>query len=322
MNKLIISLVTWNSEKFLKDCLESIIRQTYKDFNLFIFDNYSTDNTISIVNDFLDPRFNLIKNDKNIGYCGGHNHVINATDSEYVLLLNPDIIMDDHYIELALKKMDTNDKIGTLCGLLLQSKTKRIIDSAGMSFTKDMRYILRFHGKDANKTILNETFVDGADGALPLYRRSMINDIKINGNFFDEMFFAHKEDWDISWRSKLFGWKTLFTPECIAVHPRGFKPSNLELRNKLADDVKFHAVKNQFILILKNAKGKELILNFIPLLTRQLGIFFYLLLKERKSLSAYNFICKNLKTIINHRNLIKIKLATSNINSKEVYEKK
>jgi len=308
MNKLVISLVTWNSEKLLKDCLESVIRQTYKDFKLFIFDNYSTDNTISIVNDFLDTRFNLIRNNKNIGYCGGHNYVINNTDSEYVLLLNPDIILDDYYIELALKKIANYNDVGTLCGLLLQNKDNEIIDSAGMNRTVDLRYSLRYHGKKCNEVLLKESFVDGADGALPLYSRKMIDDVKINANFFDEMFFAHKEDWDISWRSQKFGWQTLFSPECIAIHPREFKPSNLDIRKRLNKDIKYHAIKNQYILVIKNIKISKNYFNLFLFLIRQIIVFVYVILNERKSLHSYEFILFNLNKIFKERRQLQDKL--------------
>jgi len=306
LKKLVISIVTWNSESVIVPCIQSILDQSYKDFELWIVDNNSYDNTCKRIVEISDPSIKLYKLESNIGFCGGHNYSINNSHSEYVLLVNPDILMSNDYIENALKVFDDDSKIGTVCGLLIRDGNREngTIDSAGMNFTKDCRFVLRYHGKPINRRQLFRTEVPGADGALPLYRREMIDDIKVKGQFFDEMFFAHKEDWDVSWRSRLYGWKIVFEPACTAWHPRSFRQGSPFTREKVLSATKYHAVKNQLIMMIKNQTFSVFLKHFIFIITRQIGIVFYCLLFERSSLKAYLFVATHLKEIIQTRDII------------------
>lgn len=308
---LMVSIVTWNSAGSIEACLHSLLEQSYKAFNIMIVDNNSSDDTVAIVRKFTDPKIRLITLQENTGFCGGHNFVINHSGSEFILLVNPDIVLQPDYIEKALDTIRQNKSAGTVCGLLLQSADHQnpIIDSAGMDFCRDGRFLLRYHGKKLRDTPLERQEVAGADGALPLYRRQMVDEIKINGQFFDDMFFAHKEDWDVSWRASLLGWKTIFNPDCRALHPRFFKQGNRRMRKRIPAPVKYHAVKNQLLLLLKNEH--RLLQKAIFILPRQFGIFLYVVLFERESLGAYRFIIKHRKTILAARADISRKIAAA-----------
>jgi GT2 family glycosyltransferase len=149
------------------------------------------------------------------------------------------------------------------------------------------------------------TEVFGADGALPLYRRSMIEDVAQNGEFFDSMFFAHKEDWDVAWRARWRGWKTICDPSCVAVHPRSFKPETLKVRATMSAEVRYHTVKNQLILLLKNIDFATGLQRLPAIAFRQLEILSYVLLIERGSLRAYSFVMQNVLTILRNRQKIR-----------------
>jgi GT2 family glycosyltransferase len=307
MTKLVISIVTWNSSNSIKECVESVLRQGFKEYSLFIVDNASMDNTLSIVSTIKDERIQIISLKENTGFCGGHNYVLNHSQSDFVLLVNPDIILSPNYVELALQTMQNNNKIGTVCGLLLQSPKEDpqcTIDSAGLNIMPSRIMSLNHHGEKLFEAKLKTEEVFGADGALPLYRREMINNVSINGQFFDNMFFAHKEDWDVSWRSAIYGWKTIFNPMCVAIHPRVFKPGNLKLRKNMPKQIKIDAVKNQLILLAKNESAKEFFTHFLKIVPRQIIIFFYILFFENSSLKAYSFFFKNRKQIFISRKII------------------
>lgn len=304
MRKLIVSIVTWNSSDTISSCILSILEQSFSDFELFIVDNCSADQTCSIVESFTDRRIKFFKLKQNTGFCAGHNFSIQNSESEFVLLVNPDIQLKPNYIQYAVDTMSQNERIGTVCGLLLQNEAdnlESIIDSAGMEMKRSGIMQLRFHGARAHDVILKKEEVFGADGALPLYRRAMINDVKINGQFFDEMFFAHKEDWDVSWRSSIFGWKTYFNPSCVAIHPRVFKPKSWEARRAMSKEVKSHAVKNQLLLLLKNESLSDFFQNFLFIIPRQIMIFIYILFLEFSSIKAYTFVLNNFGAIMNAR---------------------
>jgi GT2 family glycosyltransferase len=310
MNKLVISIVTWNSAATIYSCVQSVLDQTYTDFTLIIVDNDSKDETSSIVKSFNDIRIKFIQMNENTGFCGGHNYAIVNSQSEYVLLVNPDVQMSKDYIEKTLSVFNEGESIGTVCGLLLQgdqNDASTLIDSAGLEQSRSRGMEMRFHQCKLSEVNLDQKEVFGADGALPLYRRQMINDISYKGQFFDELFFAHKEDWDVSWRSHTYGWKAVFSPDCVAIHPRHFKPGNLKLRINVSDHIKFHSVKNQLLLLLKNESIGSFVRNSIFIIPRQFGIFLYILLFERTSLKAYSFIYTNFQSIMEKRKVIQSK---------------
>ena len=311
MDKLVISIVTWNSASSIENCIKSILEQSYSGFKLIIVDNASKDETANVIKSFRDDRIEFVQKQDNTGFCGGHNYSIANSDSEYVLLVNPDIIMSTDYVERALAVIRSENKIGTVCGLLLQSDASDqncLIDSAGIEMKRSGIMKMRFNGERLSDVELSRVVVFGADGALPLYSRDMINDISYQGRFFDEMFFAHKEDWDVSWRSNIYGWKTIFCSNCVAVHPRHFKPGSLKLRSEISGSIKFHSVKNQLILILKNESLSSFLKNIFYVIPRQFTILIYILLFERTSLEAYRFIFINFRAIIKQRRVIQSKL--------------
>lgn len=312
MPKLIISIVTWNSAHSIEACIRSVLTQSFSDYEFHIVDNASADHTCEVIEGINDKRILLTKFKENRGFCGGHNHVIASTKSEFVLLVNPDIIMQPDYVEKALSTISQKRNIGTVCGLLLQSSSKdAIIDSAGLTKLSSGIMSLLHHGEPRTQVELKQKEVFGADGALPLYRREMIDHVSINGKFFDESFFAHKEDWDVSWRSHIYGWKTIFDPACIAIHPRVFKPGDKEVRKTMSDQIKIDAVKNQLILLKKNLSVGEYWSGLFGILPRQMAIFTYILLFERSSLKAYSWYFKHKPEILAARKIIQSKRNTA-----------
>ena len=302
-----ISIVTWNSATTIQRCLESILCQTVTDYELFVVDNHSEDETSSIVRQYQDPRLRFIALPENIGYCGGHNTAIRCAQAPHVLLVNPDISMHPDYLEVALRSISKDEHIGTVCGLLVQQELDHPqcrVDSAGLDILRDRRCRLRHHGRQLSDVHLTAQEIFGADGALPLYRRSMIDDVAIRGDLFDERFFAHKEDWDVSWRSTLMGWKTVFEPACIALHPRFFKPGDLRLRKEVGESIKYHAVKNQLLLLLKNEDAGNFVKDLLFIVSRQFAILMYAILFERSSLKAYGYVVRQWRSIMADRALI------------------
>jgi GT2 family glycosyltransferase len=289
------SVVTWNHAHCIEACVLSLLRQTCPPHEIFIYDNGSVDDTRKVLEPFKD-RVTLFYSPENRGFCGGHNFVISRTHSEFVLLVNPDVVLREDYVERATRRMSQDGEIGTLCGLLLQNGFDLgscLIDGAGLTVARSRRFLLRHHGILASRVALGSEEVFGCDGALPFYRRAMVEDISFDGQFFDEMFFAHKEDHDVSWRAQIFGWKTVFDPECIAMHPRVFRPGNLAVRKQLAPELKYHAVKNDLLLLLKNETAPNFARDFLDIVPRRMGILLYALLRERHSLNAYWFVIRH-----------------------------
>ncbi|MFN7138628.1 MAG: glycosyltransferase [Limisphaerales bacterium] len=297
------SVVTWNHAHCIEACLDSLLQQKFGSLEVIVHDNASQDETRTLLTRY-SSRIKIRFAEVNSGFCGGHNSNLAATYSEFVLLVNPDVVLPPDYIAKAVNAMIADPQIGTVCGLLLQGSaddSSCTVDGAGLTMSRSRHPILRFHRAKLSAINPESREVFGCDGALPLFRRKMIDDISIDGQFFDEMFFAHKEDHDIAWRAQIFGWKTHFEAGCVAIHPRHFRPGNLSLRRKIAPEMKYHAVKNDILLLLKNEDVTNLCKDFFHIVPRQVAILSYVLLFERTSLKAYSFILKNLGKVLQKR---------------------
>src|SRR5258706_15517308 len=92
---------------------------------------------------------------------------------------------------------------------------------------------------------LNFESVFGATAAAALYRRNMIDDISIQGEFFDSGFFVYPEDADVAWRAQLMGWRCLYTPRACGHHVRNVLPGQ---RHALPPEINMHSGKNRFFI--------------------------------------------------------------------------
>ena len=137
-----------------------------------------------------------------------------------------------------------------------------------------------------------------ASGAAALYRRRMLKDVALDGECFDEDFFAYREDADLAWRAQLFGWKVLYTPRAIATHERKVLP---ERRGSLPKAINMHSVKNRFMLRLKNQTPLEFLVLFLPSVFRDLQVVVYVVLFERSSLPGLVFVVRHLGRIWSKR---------------------
>jgi GT2 family glycosyltransferase len=126
-------------------------------------------------------------------------------------------------------------------------------------------------------------FVFGASGAAVLFRRDFIQDVSVQGEFFDEDFFAFREDGDLAWRAQVMGWKCLYTPAAVAWHVRRVTP---ERRKDLPLVINWHSVKNRFLMRGKNASGWLCWRLFLPVAWRDMMTFGYVLLRDQRMLSA------------------------------------
>jgi GT2 family glycosyltransferase len=310
---VLLSIVTWNHANTIGATIKSIIHQTYNKFQLVIFDNNSSDATVGIIESFRDLlSITLIKSRENTGFCGGHNHVLKNADYDYVLLVNPDIIMKPDYIEKTLEAFSIDQKIGAVCGLLVQSfEENPVVDSTGMMLTRSRRFTLINHGSRLNEIEIQSGFVAGLDGALPAFRREAVEHVSLNGNFFNHLFFAHKEDWDVSWRLLLFGWKTYFNKTSIAMHPRHFRPNDLKNRMLMNSKIKFDAFKNQLLLLMINEDRTGFIRDFFTIVPRLVATSLFCLFFERKSLRAFAYVFGNRKEITGFRKMVQTKRTIS-----------
>src|SRR5579864_9509748 len=294
-----VTIVTYNSGRFIKRCLESVLDQKYPNLEIIIVDNASTDGTVDLLEQFED-RCQVHYNSVNIGFAAAQNQAIGLSSGEWVLTLNPDVLLMKNFIKDLTEAGQIDPKIGTVCGKLLTIRAsfdlpdKQLVDSTGIYFTPMLRHLDRGSQEVDNGHYLNFEYVFGATAAAALYRRQMIEDISILGEFFDPDFFVYREDADVAWRAQLMGWRCIYTPMARGYHVRNVLPGN---RRALPSVINMHSVKNRFLMRLKNMTPDLYRRNWFSITARDLVVFGACLLHEHSSLKAFAYLARNWRRV-------------------------
>ena len=286
-DRVSVTIVTYNSGRFIKRCLESVLAQRYANKEIIVIDNASSDGTVDILEQFED-RCQIIYNDENIGFAAAQNQAILSSTGEWVLTLNPDVLLLPNFIQALVEAGQFDSKIGTVCGKLLtilasfDLPEKPLVDSTGIYFTPMLRHLDRGSQEVDNGHYLKHEYVFGATAAAALYRREMIDDISIGDEFFDPDFFVYREDADVAWRAQLMGWRCIYTPLARGYHVRNVLPGN---RRALPSVINMHSVKNRFLMRLKNMTPDLYRRNWPSIMARDLVVVGACVLHEHGSLS-------------------------------------
>jgi len=275
-NKVTISLIVWNSARYLDQNLRSLVGQTFQDFKLVITDNNSSDNSAQICQSFATSfpgRFELVRNTENLGFEVPHNSVIERAESEYIFLLNPDVILEPAYIENCLNFLDSHPHAGSVSGKILrwkavfEAKTNRLlesvktnmIDSLGLRLFRSGKAIERLVGETDKPEYSEDTEVFGVSGTVPIYRKSALASIAYEGQYLDNDFFAYKEDVDLAFRLRFAGWRSYVVGRAVAYHDRTAKSTvgmswkeKIEYRKTKSKITNANSYRNHLWMLQKN----------------------------------------------------------------------
>jgi len=143
-----VTIVTYNSGRFIKRCLESVLEQQYPNIEVVVVDNASTDGTVDILEQFAD-RCRIYYNEDNLGFAAAQNQAIAIGRGDWVLTLNPDVLLNPDFISELVEAGNSDSKVGTVCGKLLSIRAsfdhleRQLVDSTGIYFTPTLRHLDR-----------------------------------------------------------------------------------------------------------------------------------------------------------------------------------
>jgi len=295
-----IQIVTWNSEGFIQPCLESILNQSYKNFRVLVLDNASTDRTQEIIQRY-SSRLDYIPLRNNTGFSHGHNVGFSLAKAEYILVMNPDVILTPTYLEKIMEAIQSDPRVGAAGGKLYRwngHQTSTSIDSMGIQFHPYKRV---FSDCTLDGTKPREVF--GISGACALYRRRMLEDVKLGNEYFDEDFFAYFEDVDLAWHARSLGWKAMVIPDAVAYHYRH------AAQQGVFQFVRNLGFRNRYFVLIKNDSLKD-IFKVLPIFIlfeflRHVKLFF----TSPRLLLQWAVILKYIPRMLKKRRLIQQKQA-------------
>lgn len=300
-----VVLISWNSARWLPASLASLRAQSLRGgtIRLIAVDNASADSSATLLEG--ERPAVMIRNGTNRGFAAAANQGIAAGSAPWVLFLNPDVRMERGFVDGLVAGLElAGPAWGAATGTLYRGEGEEIrplprLDSRGIRMTRNGRHLDITDPPPPRAAGAQEVF--GVSGAAALYRRSCLADLSVGGEVFDESFFAYREDADLAWRARLFGWRALWVPEAIGWHVRRVTPEN---RRETPEEINFHSVKNRFLLRMKNEGGGLLRRNAPFTLTRDAMVLGAALTIERSSLPAFRWLWQHRAEIMRKRSEI------------------
>ncbi len=230
MTKLTVVIVNYNVKHFLEQCIHSVQRATEGiDNEIFVVDNNSVDGSCTMIKEKF-PGVKLIENRKNTGFSKANNQAINQSSGEYILLLNPDTVVQEDTFHKCIAFMDEHKEAGALGVKMIDGnghflpESKRSLPKPSVAFYKifglsklfpKSKIFGKYHLSYLDKNQINE--IEILPGAYMFIRKEALN----KAGLLDEDFFMYGEDIDLSYRLIKAGYKNYYFPKTTIIHYKG-----------------------------------------------------------------------------------------------------
>lgn len=286
-----VIIPNFNGSELLKICLPSLKKQSFKNFEVIIIDNGSSDESINYIKNHF-PCYFIIELTKNLGFATAVNKGIKKAKGEYIILLNNDTEVERDCIKYLVQSAKSHPDAGFVSAKIFNFKRRNIIDNAGDYI--DVVGHLHTRGLGENKKKFNKgEYIFSATGGGALFKKELFKKIGL----FDENYFFYMEDIDLCFRAQLAGFKGWFEPKAIIYHIRMATSKNY-LKNR-----EYYVFFNMMQTIIKNFPFKLILadFNFLKIILINLNTVRYLIFKGQ----FINAFRAELNIIFNFRRLIK-----------------
>lgn len=215
MKKSVVSVIipNWNGEELLDDCLKSLKWQTYKEFEIILVDNGSTDGSLTYVAEHF-PEVRIIKLYKNFGFAKAINEGVKVAKADYVVFLNNDTEADKDWLKHLIAYVDSHQEVISVGSKLLNFYDRKLIDGVGILINEvGQAKSIGWEEKDKGQ-YEKEMYIFGATGGAALFRREDF--IKVGG--LDENYFMYSEEVDFAFRAQFLGYQAIYCPKAVVYH--------------------------------------------------------------------------------------------------------
>ncbi|MGH9857719.1 MAG: glycosyltransferase [Acidobacteriota bacterium] len=256
---LTIQIVGWNSARHLEVGVRALKAIPPQEVIIRYLDNGSSDNSIQIVRNTL-PEADIIKLGKNIGFAQAHNRGIAMCATPFVLTHDPDVELNWQAVPKLLACLQRRHDVAAVQGKLLR-KERGVIDSTGIILSLALNGKERGAGEVDVGQYEYPAVIDAVTGACGLYRIEALKRVAHGAQeFFDNDFFAYKEDVDLGWRFKRVGLRSMYQPVLMGYHSRtvgkrGVVPwflNPLEFPPRLRSPRTYYSLRNYIWMVVKN----------------------------------------------------------------------
>lgn len=250
-----VIVLTWNGRHLLEECLDSLLAQTFRDFEIIVVDNGSKDGSVEWLGANLADRVRTVALSANAGFAGGNNAGIRVALGRYIVLLNNDTVVDREWLAALANAVGRHPEAGMFTPKILNHYRRDEIDNTGHLIYPDglARGQNRLEKDDGR-------FDDEAEALWPsgcagVYKREMLEQVGL----LDETFFAYGEDVDLGLRARWAGWACYYVPKAVVYHKYSSTTGGYSSQKA------FLVERNRIWILLKNFPARELI--FSPLWT-------------------------------------------------------
>ncbi|RXK58427.1 glycosyltransferase family 2 protein [Lacibacter luteus] len=249
-----VVILNWNGRKFLQQFLPSVLASTYPNLRIIVADNASTDDSVAYVEQIF-PTVEVLISKENYGFAKGYNHFLQKVQSDYYILLNSDVEVEQGWIEPVISLMESDASIAACQPKLLAYHNKTEFEYAGagggwidmLGYPFSRGRVFDELEKDEGQ-YNNATPIFWASGAALFIRADRFHAMQ----GFDPFFFAHQEEIDLCWRLQRAGYKIYVCPQSVVYHVGG---GTLPTGSNRKVYLNF---RNNLVMITKNMPWSEL----------------------------------------------------------------
>ncbi len=309
MPKVSVIVVIFNSKKWIKLVFDAIFAQTIVPFEVFVVICANNDGSKEYLQENY-PQVIIIDPGINVGFSKANNMAIDQSSGEFIQMVNPDLILEPNFIEEILKVF-ANPKVASATGKLLRydfanQKKTNVIDSTGVTISPSGRAKDRGQLEIDNRQYDDQLEVFGVSGAGPMHRKSAMETVKFEHEYFDEDFNMYWEDVDMSWRLNNAGFKCVYVPTAVAYHGRTAGQSEggylhllkfIKHHQQLNRQVLKWNYKNHILMYIKNAKH----IWHPAFVLREIAMLGYVIIFETSTLKIIPVLLRQIPRILKKR---------------------